>query len=1121
MLKIYTARADTSMLELVLEGVGRDLKRIRENNPPAKRVLLVVPAQFTLEAEEEAFRYFDAEVFFDFHVMSGNRLQSEIIKECGGLGTTSVNNLGRTMLLRKIAAEKKADLKAFSKVVGEGEFLKMTGDFILQLKQNNPEGPDFASLKTLANEGSLLASKLSDMQQFYEAYEAVMKGKFSDAEDELKFVTSKVCESKFVAESIFWYYGFYSFTPRQADFISQIARYSPDLNLAIMMGLKKDPDAWVFEAPADSVRMLKQRAEAAGAEVDIFTSEGAFARNMSADLAHLERNLFAAPAEIYKDKPESIELVRCSSALTQAQSIAAKILSLVRDEAYRYDEIAILTEDMEGMGSAIERVCGDFGAPLFVDEKRAVSHAPGVETAAALLEAASGGRRAPDMLRCLKPGIIELESIESPADLEFLENYCKHYKIFGTMYLKPFKYGKAEYGEEGMAKLESMRSEFADLIKPFIENMKNAKTVKDKSIVFYRFMAEELKMPDKLEATAAGLADLLMLDAAEEQRQLWEALISLLEQCVELLGDEEPDNFDYAELLTQNLADIKLGLLPQAEGKVQLGSLGRSLTSNIRALFIAGVNDGLIPKDEDSGGILTARELNELEKIGFKLAKTDEVLRRENRLSVYKAFTAPCDYLWLGYCIADEKGNEMKPSLLVEQIKDMFPQLSEEQDIDSGGAALPFVQGSAAAAGRLGAQMRAAAADGRLPDPIWQEVYNQLEDNGAVKAGLLFKNQEPPLSEEDVKFLYARSGGDFVLSPSRLENFAQCPFKHFVNYGLRPKEHRDFVISPLERGNIHHECLLMLSEWLSEPSQKGRFAITDARSRWMSVTEEELEDKLNEIIEEIQKRESAEVLSSSSEQSYRLIRIKEICLKFALRMVSHVRSGSISKMAFEAQFGKGQAFPPLRISTPAGEVYIEGKIDRVDLLASNDGPKLKVIDYKSGLRKFDRKSAEAGLELQLGIYLEAALAGGDVEPAGVFYYNIANPQLKSGLDQFVADEISEDLWEKIREAYRMDGLFIKDSSVLDSIDSNRVQGSKSEIINYILYKNGNEDGSGVDAEEFEEFRRNFKQVLEETCARLISGEIDIAPRKGSGACEYCDYRAICAFDRAFPENRYI
>ncbi len=1106
------------MMELVLEGVGRDLKRIRRSDPPAKRVVLVVPAQFTLEAEEEAFRYFDAEVFFDFHVMSGNRLQSEIIKECGGPGTTPVNNLGRTMLLRKIAAEKKGGLKAFSKVAGDAEFLKMAGDFIVQIKQNNPEGPDFEKLMGLAREGGLLAAKLSDMRQFYEAYEAVMAGKFTDAEDELSFVTSKVPESKFVAESIFWYYGFYSFTPRQADFIAELARCSPALNLAITMGRKGDSDEWVFEAPAESVRRLLARTENA----EVYASEGAFARKMPEDMAHLERNLFATPAEIYSAVPDSIELVRCSNALTQAQTIAAKILTLVRDEGYKYDEIAILTEDMEGMGAAIERVCGDFGAPLFVDEKRAVSHAPGVETAAALLEAAAGGRGAPDMLRCLKPGIIELKSIENPSDLEFLENYSKQYKIFGPMYLRPFKYGKSEYGEEGMEKLEAMRSEFAELIKPFIADMNKAKTVKDKSTIFYRFMAEELKMPDKLEATALELAELLMLDAAEEQRQLWDALVSLLEQCVELLGDEEMSSSDYAELLIQSLADIKIGLLPQAEGKVQLGTLGRSLTSNIRVLFVAGVNDGLIPKDADSGGILTARELNELDKKGFKIAKTDEVLRQENRLNVYKAFTAPCEYLWLGYCIADEEGGEMKPSLLVEQIKSIYPQLSENLDIDSDGGALPFVQGSAAASGRLGAQLRAAAGAGRLPDPIWQEVYNRLEDKDLLKAGLLFRNQEDSLRSEDLQYLYARSSGDFVLSPSRLENFAQCPFKHFVNYGLRPKELRDFEISPLERGTLHHECLLLLSEWLSEPAQTGGFAITDDRSRWMSVTQEQLEEKIAEIIEEIQSREGAEVFTSTPEQSYRTNRIKEVCLKFALQMVNHVRSGSIAKMAFEAQFGRGQDFPPLKISTAAGEVYIEGKIDRVDLLDSSEGPKLKVIDYKSGSRKFDRKSAEAGLQLQLGIYLEAALAKGNAEPAGVFYYNISDPQLRSGLNQFVAEDISEELWSKIREAYRMDGLFIKEEAVLDSIDSKRVRGETSEIINYKLNKtNDNAAGSGVDAEEFEEFRAKFRLALEESCERLISGEIEIAPRKGSGACDYCDYKAVCAFDRAFPENRFV
>ncbi|MBP5749208.1 MAG: PD-(D/E)XK nuclease family protein, partial [Firmicutes bacterium] len=608
----------------------------------------------------------------------------------------------------------------------------------------------------------------------------------------------------------------------------------------------------------------------------------------------------------------------------------------------------------------------------------------------------------------------------------------------------------------------------------------------------------------------------------EEQQQIWGIFCGLLDQCVELLGDDEMTLEEYASLLTDSFNDIKVGLLPQAQGRVLLGTLSRSLTGRCRALFLAGVNEGILPRQGSSEAILSQRELEELKEKGYTLAKTDAVLQEENDVTVYSAFTLPSEQLSVFWCVSDAEGKELKPSPLVRQLRAMFPDLPEEEDVENADEPLAFIQGRKAAAARLASAMREPLAEGAMPAPLWQEVYDQLEDTDAVKAGLLFTNKEKPLTPEEAKALFAYE--EYSLSPSRLEGFAHCPFRHFVNYGLRPQDPDDFEISPLVLGTAHHACLQKIAEWLSQPAVSAGKAITDPSSRWMTVTEQELAEKMRQIAEDVQAEEGEGVMEAGPKEKYQAGRIAQVCTQFAWMMVLQVRKGRIEEMFFETEFKRGKPLPPVRIETPLGAVFLEGKIDRLDVLSGSDARYAKVIDYKSGKNRFDPKQAAEGLMLQLGIYLEAALGRGDVKPAGVFYYQIQEPETGSEAENLASDELAEDIWTKIRSSYKMNGYFVDSPDVIRAIDKEVGPGESSEVFNYTLKKDGTRASrsGGTTPEEFEAFRETFRRTLADLCTRLMQGDTDVAPRKlkKGVACTYCDFKGICAFDTAFEANRY-
>ena len=1122
MLNLFTARADTDLLALCLDGIANDLKSIHNEQSPARQVVLIVPAQFTLQAEEEAFRRFEAKGFFDFHVMSGARLHQQILKECGFPQTAPINTLGRSMLLRRIASQQKDAMQAFGSVCDSAEFLKMAGDFLVQMKQNDLQANDLSALRSSDEKDSLLDRKLHDMQLLATGYEDAMAEKFNDSEDMLRFVTEKMPESRFVRESIFWYYGFYSFTRREIAFLRALLQQSCALKVCLRMGKSSDADARLFAPSARSAADLLQAAAECGKEAKTLHATGAFSRSLCEDFAHLERNFAVLPPEAKEGEPSHIRLVRCSGPLAQAETIASSILSLVRSEGLSYDEIVILTEDMQGQGNVIRRVCEQMGVPVFADEKRAVSYSPAIETIASLLRFAAGSRHASDLIACLKPGLLRLPSMDDDADLELFENYCRQYRLRGSRLFQPLQYGEKTYGEEGMKKLESIRSELAELLQPFLDAMERADSVREKSTVFYRFLSETLHMEQTLQESALNLVQKQMLDAAEEQQQIWGIFTQLLDQCVELLGDETMSTEDYASLLTDSFADVKVGLLPQAQGRVLLGTLSRSLTGQCRALFLAGVNDGILPKNIATEGILTQKELQELKDKGCTLAKTDRILQEENDLTVYSAFTLPSEQLWVLWCASDFEGKELKPSPLIAQMKAMFPQLVQEQDVENADEPLAFIQGKKAAQSRIASAMREAVAQGRLPDPLWQEVYDQLEDTDAVKAGLLFTNAKDALSAQEARALYA--GGDYSLSPSRLEKFSHCPFHHFVQYGLRPQEPQEFEISSMTLGNAHHRCLQEISRWLSEPSHASGKAITDPNSRWMTVSRAELEEKMAQIVAIVQEEENEGVMKSGAKESYQAGRIARVCTQFAWVMVLQVRKGRIAQMRFESEFRRGGELPPLLIETSMGKVYVEGKIDRLDLLEGENGQYAKVIDYKSGKNRFDPVQASKGLQLQLCLYLEAALEKKDAAPGGIFYYQIEEPQMPADIDALASEELCEEVWEKIQTAYKMHGFFVDSPDVIRAIDEDALAQRISSVINYKLTREGAhaKNSGGVSEQEFNAFRAAFRKTLAELCTRLMRGELDAAPRKlkTGTACTYCDYKGICGFDPAFEGNRY-
>ncbi len=1134
MLNIYCGRESRDREAFLFDRIGRRLQAIRNEESAAKRIVLLVPAQYTLKAEEAAFFHLKEEGFFDLQVMSGNRLRHQILHETGKPDRVTVNTLGRTLLLRSVVLQSRSSLEAFQKAADSPDFLSMAGAMIAQLKQSALAPEDLESILQRTESQGILHRKLSDMHRIYRDYQAALEGKWIDSEDLLPAVSRKVSRSEFVRSSEIWFHDFYSFTVRETEFMAELMLQAPELSVVLTGCEPGDPDEALFAPTFKAASALQGKARDLGIPCRQESIPVDYERHGRPErLRSIEKLLYAIPARPApaSGQDPSLTLLRAGNPYTESQTIAAEILKLCKEDGYKPEEIAVLTNDIAGRGTILRRMFELYGIPCFLDEKRTVLHSPLIRTLSSLLNAASDGRLAGDVLGFLKTGLVKLfEDREADrfADIEEFENYVLQYHIRGERFSKPFVYGVSAFGADGLRRLEDTRARLDGLLTPFLRSLEAAATIREKSALLFRFLSENLHMEGVLESHALRLDEMGMSDAAQETRQMWNLLTDLLDQVVELTGDRETDTAGYRDVLTASFADLKVGLLPQAAHSVLIGTVGRSRLSGIKALFVAGVNDGILPSNGQSEGILTDRELQLLDEMGCSLSKNQGTLRQEEDLVIYQAFTRPSEKLFISYATADTEGGEIRPSPLVAQLRAIFPDLPLQPDAAHPDCEADLYRAPAPAALHLtSALQRYLSGEDKELSPAAQKVYNFFLAHApataaAIRHGLFFSSATEPLSEASVKALYQYDAVEdlFAFSPTRLEKFAQCPFMHYIAYGLRPRPRERFEITGREIGDVYHECLMRLTRDLLQETENLGLSVTDPGSPWMSITREECDARVTAILGDIRQEIFEGLLKAGKAQEYQTERMALVARTFLWQVITQVRKGRITRIFPEAGFGRSRAIPPLKLSLGKETVLIEGKIDRIDLMQTEEsGTYIKVIDYKSGQADFSRELILRGLHLQLMVYLESALRlEQDAEPAGIFYCYIEDPQIPVSPEDLAAGNLSLEILRSLEARYRMEGLFIGDPPIVETMDATLSEGDKSTVIPVTKKKSGYDSSRAVSREDFEAFREDFRKELQNVCRRLTEGITDIRPQKlgkDRTACTYCEYRSICLYDRDF------
>lgn len=1129
--RFIIGRAGSGKTRACLNAIREELQA----QPAGCPLLLLVPEQATFQTEYALVSTPGLKGFTRAHVLSFRRLAYRVLQEVGGAARLHLGDTGKRMLMRRLLEQYRERLKVFRRSVGQIGFADVVTRALGEIKTYCVDPEDLVSaVDTLRgrSDTGLLPDKLDDLHLLYSSLEDYLSDRFIDPDDYLNLLADSLGESRLVRESLIWVDGFSGFTPQEYRVLAALIRAAREVNITLCTGpgslavfIDETDPFYPIRETYDKICEIAAR-ERVVVSTPLVLDNAAAGRFQNPGLARLEKHYFNYPAPSCSISTEGVVLAAAAGPRAEAEGVAREIIALCRDRGYRYREIIVLLRDLGTYDRLISSVFADYGIPVFIDQKRPVMHHPLVELVRSALEVIIKDWAYDPVFRFLKTDLTAL----SREEVDLLENYVLAHGIRGSRWTdaKPWDYRRrltleedVEASEPEARELElinSIRRQAAATLSSFQQEFKRAQNVREMTAALFGLL-DSLESPDRLESWSRRAEEDGRLEPAREHVQVWGGLIALLDQVVEALGDEELTTEEYAAVLDAGFESMRLGLIPPGLDQVVVGSLERSRSPEVKAAFIMGVNDGVLPARASDQGIFTEQDRERLQWAGLNLAPGGRRKVFDEQYLVYIALTRSSRRLYLSYSLTDEEGAARMPSPVVARVKELLPGVEERvwpvEPTGSLADDLEFVAGPGRTLSHLAARIREVKA-GRQINQVWRDVYNwfarnRYKDCARVLSGIFYSNREARLPVPLTRALYGRA---LKTSVSGVEKFRACPFAHFLSKGLRLQERKIFKLDAPDLGQFFHAALKVFGERIEE---KGL--------DWGKMPRELCREMAGEVVEQLAPRLSSEILLSSPRRRYLTGKLKRTVQRAALILAEHSRRGSFRPVGLELAFGPAGELPAVTFLLADGsEMILTGQIDRVDVAHGEGGVYLRVIDYKSGRVSINLSDIYHGLRLQLLAYLDvalenaAALAGGPAQPGAILYFRIDDPLIKT--DGSVLEE--QVLEKKILKELRMTGMVLCDPAVVMLMDQ-RLEG-ESDLIPVQLKKDGDFSARSavLTRDQFRLLRSFLRRELVSAGNDIVNGVVDIAPyRQGAHrSCRFCPFKPVCQFDILIEGNTY-
>ncbi|MEE1314364.1 MAG: helicase-exonuclease AddAB subunit AddB [Faecalimonas sp.] len=1071
---------------------------------PEKNYLVLVPEQFTMQTQKDLVLANPQKGILNVDVLSFNRLAYRVFEETGANRSTMLDDVGKSFVLRKIAGAYEKELSVLGGNLKKPGFISQIKSVISEFTQYDVQREDLERILGATEEQSAFAYKLRDIAKIYEEFSEYLKDKYITGEELLDVLCIAVPKSKLLKGSTVVLDGFTGFTPVQNKLLKELLSVCEKLIVTVTVN-PQEKKSVLFDMSYRMMDALSEIAREGGVTIDapVVLCERPVYRFREAEaLDFLEANLFRYRKVQYEKAQDCIQIYSAKQPKEELVFVAQRIRNLVRTRGLRYREIAVIASDMGAYADYAEQVFAAYDIPVFLDHKRSILLNSFVEYLRSLLAMAEQNFTYESVFRYLRTGLTEFTTEE----VDILENYCVALGIRGYKKWQETWIRRAKGMEEAdLAYVNALRSRLVENVAEVMEVLKSrSKTVESVTRALHTFLLQnELQQKVKSCETAFGADGELALE--REYAQIYRIVMELFNQFVELLGDERIPLKEYCELLDAGLEEAKVGIIPPSHDQLVMGDIERTRIKDVKVLFFVGLNDAYIPGAQSGDGLLSEQDRARFEASKVALAAGSKEKAFIQKFYLYLMMTKPSNSLVLSYSRASAEGKALRPAYLLSDLLKLYPQMCI-QKMEEAELAPEFTKTSGISYLAEGLQKK----DEGL-SAAWQEVYSWYKKNPKwssqverLVAAAFCQRENELLTKETARELY---GEILSNSVSRLERFSACAYAHFLRYGLRLSEREVYRFQMVDWGNLFHSAMDRYAKTLEQRGQS-----------WTLISQEQREALIEESVDSSIVDYGNTILYSSAHNEYMITRLKRMMRRTVWALTKQLEKGDFLPEHSELVYS-GNIIP---LTGDAG-MQLHGKIDRVDVCETEDGVLVKVIDYKTGTKVFDLGELYYGLQMQLVVYLNAALQiegekrpGKRIVPAGLFYYKMEDPLLPKMTN---SREVQEEL---LLKALCPDGIVNASEEVISHLERDFERES------LVIPVKKKADGSfaantgALPQADFALISEFAEEKMRQLGDAILQGEASASPyalgqRTG---CDYCPYRGICGFDEKIAGYAY-
>ncbi|MCR5585628.1 MAG: PD-(D/E)XK nuclease family protein [Lachnospiraceae bacterium] len=1074
---------------------------IREaDKDPETMYYFLVPEQFSLQTQHDLLEVHPRGGILNIDVTSMARLANAAFAKLSGLKHEFIPEIGKSLIIKKVLYDNSDKLVMYGRNSRHAGFVAEAKALLSELLQYGITEEDLKDTLKITEKEPVLKRKLQDVITLVSGFKTCLGNDIMTNESMYDAFADILEKSGLAKNAVFILDGFTGFTPSQNGILKEVLRLGKEVYVSFTIDEVSSkavlPEYDIYHMSSEAVMKLTKLADEVGCDVKapVFTK---YNKYETETLHALERGLFrhgrgkaASDGSLVMYNAQNIE--------EETKRAAAEAERLVRVDGYRYSDIAIVCGDIDLYG---ERICNELkkvNARFFLDRKKTLHENECSGFLEIILKLMEKGADTDLLISYAKNSLSETAF----DDACILENYCNAFGLKGSAFKREFK--REFYGRQDISldKVNAVRKALIGEVSGILKVKKStAKEFCDKLQAFL----EKLGIKEKLETIAADFEKKEEFLKAKEYSSVYDALIDILDQTREFLGDSEMTAAEYRGLIEAGLSEAKVGLVPHGSDNITIGDIERTRLSNVKALFLLGANENKLPKPVGGKALISENDKKSLLNKGIELSPSHLKKAGNDKFYIYLTLTKPTSKLWISY--PSSNGNDrLKPAFVLSEIAELYTDLKviKRDDLEPVTGVLENDFG----------------------------LRTSLSEERAVNERKLRTEDYIPerITKEEARGLY---GEKLTGSISRLETFAECPFKHFLNYGLVIRKNETYKLQSSDFGDISHRALELYGKRLKESGKD-----------WVTVPAQERETLIRECAMEAVDAVKSGVFADTSKNRYITERIKDALTLTVEMFTEQLKDTDFRPYAFEKTFKLSRE-----------KFTLQGKIDRIDTCETEDLKAVKVVDYKSGKHDFDYEKLYYGLSLQLPTYLNVAtellsppllgienlnaaervrqkmLQPGGYRP-GAMLYDIIGDTVIDDKAGFAGDseESRAAIRNEITKAFRTKGLVNDDQKIIIGLDHafGEPGDSLKESVSSLKIPVTTNKQKGPEPE----FKKGSKTISErrlrllmeyavdkmgQGAEKIMDGDVAVTPVKSkkTDACSFCDFKNVCGFD---PRN---